>query len=137
MASILLVDSDEVSQRLISLVASQRGYETSAIDEPLACRIYAGATGPCPADCPYRGLMIIGSPLPRMSGLELLRRQGAGGCAGNLQDRAVLLSGSNGERAEAAALGIRAFRRPFVSRDITDWLREREFASGRDSLPAR
>ena len=123
----ILIDNDEATVRLISVVARERGHEVVALAEPSSCPLYVGDACACPRESTCGDLLIVSNHLPMISGLDLIERQLQRGCSGAVRNKAVMSrTWSAEELARAEKLGCKLFRKPFLVREVLDWLEERE-----------
>lgn len=124
---IFLIDDDEPTVRLIALVARDRGHEVYAMSEPAACPLFGCESCQCPRESACGDLLITGNRLAGMSGLDLIERQLRHGCKGAARSKAVLSrTWTDDDLERAERLGCKIFHKPFLVREITDWMDERE-----------
>lgn len=120
----LLIDDDEPSLRLVSLIARERGHEVIVLSNP-----DASLPSPTDSDSPKENAscdLLITGDLPQLSGLDIIERRAKEG-ERSIQGKAVLSRTWTPENlARARRLGCKAFKKPFLVREINDWLEEQE-----------
>ena len=136
---IIVFEDDEPIRILLQAAIARLGHEVLAFSDPLACPLYTQDACTCTQEHPCGDLLITDNQMPRMTGLEFIRRQAERGCKGVAANKAVLSGNwSEVQRREAAELGCRIVRKPFDLGELSDWIKEREavIASGRQVVPA-
>jgi CheY-like chemotaxis protein len=121
----IVFNPDPGIRDLFQLLLELEGFQVNVFPEPDACLLYFGSREACRVGPPFADLMVIGYRLPRMSGLDFVRRQWDLGCRRLVPHRAVISAvWSQEDLAEAERLGCRAIPKPFSSREICLWFRE-------------
>ncbi len=71
--------------------------------------------------------MITDNRMPKMSGLDLIKKQAAYGCKGEVQNKLVLTSvNSKKESQMAKGIGCKILKKPFKLAEIQHWIAECE-----------
>jgi hypothetical protein len=123
----ILIDNDEATVRLISVVAREREHEILALDEPFSCPLYSDDACSCPQETACGDILIVSNHLPAISGLDLIERQLRRGCRGSVQNKAVMSrTWTPEDLARAEKIGCKVFKKPFLAREVIGWLEERE-----------
>ena len=136
---IIVFEDDEPIRVLLHAAISRLGHEVLVFSDPLACPLYLNDDCDCPQEHPCGDLLITDNQMPRMTGLEFIRRQVERGCKGVAANKAVLsATWTEAQRQEAAELGCRIVKKPFDLSALTEWIREREavIAQIRQVVPA-
>ena len=135
---IIVLEDDESSRRLLSMLLQVRGYEVISAAAPNSCPLYADLNAPCPHEYPCGDFLLTDNRMPRMTGLELIARQEQRGCKGIVRNKAVI-SGTweTHELETAEQLGCKTFSKPYRLVDILNWLNEREKTLAPDRKLAR
>ena len=129
----IIFDEVEALRDLLQIALSERGYEVLSFADPSVCPLYTREADSCPQQFPCCDLLITDKHLAKMSGLELIRRQQAGGCKGMPENMAVMSDSWTPEELEQARqLRCHVFRKPFRLKDVAQWLDERSRAIDRE-----
>jgi len=122
---IIVLEDDEGSRKLLSLLLQQRGYEVVSASEPLGCPLYSDLDSACRHQFACGDFLLTDNRMPRMTGLQFIARQNERGCKGVVHNKAVI-SGTWGEDelATAEKLGCQIFTKPYRLADIFSWLNE-------------
>ena len=124
---IIIFEDDQIARELLVLAISRLGHEVLAFADPLACPLYTLDDCSCSQQHPCGDLLISDNRMPRMTGLEFIRRQSEQGCKGVAANK-VLFSGSwtEAQRLEAQRFGCKILGKPFSLEELLAWIRERE-----------
>jgi len=124
---IIVLEDDEGSRKLLSMLLQNRGYEVVSATEPVLCPLYTDLHANCTHEFACGDFLLTDNRMPRMTGLEFVARQQERGCKGVVHNKAVI-SGtwSDKELETAAQLGCKVFTKPYQLVDILKWLDERE-----------
>lgn len=124
---IIIFEDDPLSRELLLRSIGQLGHEVLAFPDPLACPLYTRDDCSCSQQHPCGDLLISDNRMPRMTGLEFVRRQAEQGCKGAAVNKA-LISGAwtDAQRLEAQRLGCKILGKPFSPTELLAWIRERE-----------
>lgn len=123
----IIVFQDDTDIRELLVEALQDlGHEVLAFRDPLACPLYWRDDCRCGQEAPCGDLLICDNRLPRLTGLEFIRRQVERGCRGVAANKA-LLSGAwtDAQRAEARRFGCQVFAKPLALELLLNWVAER------------
>jgi CheY-like chemotaxis protein len=124
---IFVIEDDESSRRLLTLVLESRGYEVLSAAEPGLCPIYTDPNARCTHEFACGDFLLTDNRMPRMTGLEFVARQSERGCKGVVHNKAVFSGTWNAEEKETALrLGCKTFTKPYDTGAIFHWLQERE-----------
>jgi len=99
-----------------------RGYDVLALNEPIsACPFDHHKTSQCLSPC--ADVIITDFQMPRMNGIELLRRQSLRGCVMDNRNKAMI-SGymDSARREELEMMKYTFFPKPFPIQRLNDWL---------------
>ncbi|AMV72815.1 hypothetical protein JCM30471_13300 [Desulfuromonas carbonis] len=124
---IIIFEDDPLARELLLRSIEQLGHEVLAFPDPLACPLYSRDDCSCSQQYPCGDLLISDNRMPRMTGLEFIRRQAEQGCKGAAVNKA-LISGAwtDAQRLEAQRLGCRIFDKPLALDELLTWIGERE-----------
>ncbi len=125
---IVIFEDDPGLRRLLTVIFDQEGHEVLSFPNPGgACPIYHDEKGQCPQDYACGDILITDNRMPRMTGLEFIRRQVEKGCKGAILNKAVMSASWCHEDIRAAEnLGCRILYKPFRLDDLKNWVRERQ-----------
>lgn len=125
---IIVVDPDESTQKLLTILLSRMGHELYATAELTSCPIYSGEDHQCSNASPCGDILILNNRMSRMSGLKLIEDQMTSGCKGASRNKLVLTSSVNSteEIEYAKQLGCKILSIPFHIDDIRNWVSEIE-----------
>ena len=125
---IIVLDMDESTRHLISIIAQKKGHEVIALSEPVVCPLYSDLECCCSQDHACGDLMIIENRMAKMSGLSLIKKQLEGGCKGASQNKLVISSSvrKDEEVSFAKELGCKILMKPFRVSEISKWIDECE-----------
>ena len=124
---VIVFEDDEPIRELLRAAIARLGHEVLTFSDPLACPLYLGEECNCPQDHPCGDLLITDNRMPRMTGLEFIRRQSERGCKGVAANKAVLsATWTDPQLREASHLGCKILKKPFPLGILVDWIRERE-----------
>ncbi len=101
------------------------GYDVHAFSEPLYCPIYHVGECECNNHTLCADIIITDINMPRISGLEFLKKKKENGCKA---PHVAIMSATwtNEEQQEALASGYKIFEKPFELLEIKKWLDECE-----------
>ena len=107
------------------LAGSESGHDVSGFHDPIICPLYDDPACNCPREFPCADVLITDNAMPRMTGLEFIKRQALRGCKGVMKHKAVM-SGSwtNEELRESEKLGCKVFWKPVNLPEFLHWLGE-------------
>ncbi len=121
---IIVLDMDESTRTLLTILAEKKGHEVIALSEPYVCPLYSDLDCCCSQKHACGDLMIISNQMAKMSGLKLIKKQLEGGCKGASQNKLVLSTSVNNDEdySFAKELGCKILRKPFKVSDISAWI---------------
>ena len=123
---IFIFEDDPGLRRLLTFIFDQEGHEVLSFPDPGACPLYHDEKCQCPQDYPCGDILITDNRMPRMTGLEFIRRQVKNGCRGAALNKAVMSARwCHEDIREAEDLGCRILYKPFRVDDLKNWVRER------------
>ncbi len=123
---VIIFEDDKPILRLLETTVGRLGHETLAFADPLACPLYWDDGCRCNQQFPCGDLLITDNRMPRMTGLEFIRRQQERGCKGVASNKAILSGAwTEGQLLEAEALGCKVFSKPLDLKGLSAWVRER------------
>ena len=124
---IIIFEDDASARMLLSRALDRLGHDVLAFADPLACPLYLGDDCSCTQLNPCGDLLITDHRMPRMTGLEFIRRQCERGCKGVAANKAVV-SGSwtEAQLLEARRLGCKVFSKPLSLGELVAWIHDRE-----------
>ncbi len=121
----IVIDDDDACRALVSLLLEQKGYEVLSFSDPTACPVYTDPEAPCPHADACGDFLLTDNHMPNMTGIEFIESQSRRGCKGMVKNKAVLSGSlSLGEVERAERLGCKVFRKPYVLKEVSDWLDE-------------
>jgi len=125
---IIVLDMDESTRDLVTIIAKNKGHEVLALPEPIVCPLYSDLDCCCSQDLACGDLMIISNRMAKMSGLKLIKKQLEGGCKGATQNKLVLSTSIRKSREFSFAneLGCKVIMKPFKVSEISKWIDECE-----------
>jgi CheY-like chemotaxis protein len=124
---IIIFEDDEATRTLLKMVVEKQGHQVLAFPDPTACPLYGNDQCTCQQDLPCGDLLITDNQMPRMTGLEFLRRQQERGCKGAPANKAIAsASWTEAQLVEARRLGCKVFPKPFPLSALSAWIQERE-----------
>ncbi len=123
---IIIFEDDESIRELLTKALGKQGHEVLAFPDPLACPLYVRDDCLCSQDRPCGDLLVTDNRMPRMTGLEFIRRQCERGCKGVAANKAIV-SGSwtEAQLREARRLGCKVFEKPLKLTELDAWIAER------------
>ena len=124
---VIVLEDDDASRKLISLVLQQNGYEVISAPDPTACPLYTHLEERCTKEHPCCDFLLTDNRMPNMTGLEFIEVQSQRGCKAKAENKAVM-SGSwtQEERDKAHQLGCKIFKKPYRMNEILAWLTEQK-----------
>jgi len=124
---IIILEDEEGSRKLLSLLLMRRGYEVVSASEPNLCPLYADLDTFCSHEFPCGDILLTDNRMPRMTGLQFIARQQERGCKGVVHNKAVISGTWRAQELETATrLGCKVFSKPYQIDEIFHWLDERE-----------
>lgn len=125
---IIIVDPDQSTLKLLTIVAELMGHEVVPLSELATCPLYSGEASRCTQHYPCGDLLILSNKMTRMSGLQLVEEQMKGGCKGATKNKLVLSTSANSkeEIQYAEKLGCQILKKPFHLNDIKEWVTDHE-----------
>jgi len=130
---IFVIEDDDHYRKAIKAYIEMLGHEVVDAHDPSGCPVYGELDEQCAHRDPCGDLLLIDQNMPKMTGLEFIRRQGERGCKGMAKCKALMSAAlSNEELAQAEALGCRVFRKPFRLHHLRDWIEEVSAARSRE-----
>jgi len=124
---VIIYDDDVNVLNLLKDFFSDRDYEVLAFDSPTVCAIYDKNLDSCVNSKPCADIIITDYQMPKMTGLELLRKQAQRGCKVDIKNKA-LMSGNLDEENQnkIRELGHAFFSKPFKFPEFTAWVEDCE-----------
>lgn len=123
---IIIFEDDEPTRELLKKVLGRQGDEVLAFPDPLACPLYWRDDCSCLQQNPCGDLLITDNRMPRMTGLEFIRRQCEKGCKGVAANKAIVSGSWTDEQLrEARRLGCKVFEKPLRLAELEAWIRQR------------
>jgi len=119
----LVFDDEEDVRDILTLFLRARGYEVLSFSDPGTFNTRCS----CSEGKPCGDILITDNRMPRLTGLELVRRLLRNGCNGVVRNMAVISGHWTGaDLREAGRLGCKTFHKPFRMEEIYKWLDECE-----------
>lgn len=119
---IFVFDDDPSITRLFDLVLSAKGHSVHTFHDPSFCKVYQDQHQ-CLQDFPCADVIITDIMMPKMNGIELLRRQRDRGCSLPSANKALMSAKIDAEQKEAVKeLGCHFIRKPFRLADVNEWI---------------
>jgi len=123
---VIILEDDESSRALLSLLLEEKGFEVLAFADPTICPIYTDSEQVCSHEDACGDFLLTDNRMPGMSGLDFVGEQARRGCKGIVKNKAVMSATWNDEELERAEkLGCKVFRKPYQVAEIIDWLEQR------------
>lgn len=125
---IIVLDMDESTRDLVTIIAKNKGHEVLALPEPIFCPLYTDLDCCCSQDFACGDLMIISNRMAKMSGLKLIKKHLEGGCKGAAKNKLVISTSTRKSRELSFAneLGCKVIMKPFKILEISKWIDECE-----------
>lgn len=120
----VIVEKDSEARAMINTVVSTLGHEIEEVAGPEFCQTYLQQEHSCISSEPCHDIQILNNLMDdKMTGLEFLNWQKECGCKIN-QGNSAVISGDwpANEVKLADCLGIKAFTKPFLVKEMVDWL---------------
>lgn len=119
----ILFDDEPSVLELLDAVLSRRGYEVMSFSEPVVCSIYENNADTCINEYPCADVIITDFNMPRMTGIQLLKKQMESGCRLSSKNKA-LISACLDEEAQNSIeqLGCSFLSKPFRLSTLSLWL---------------
>ena len=131
---IIVVDDEEVVRDVVENFFTAMGHEVLTAPEPLVCPIYSGGECPCAPGEVCGDVMLTDNRMPRMSGIEFVKRQIDAGCKGVTRNKAVMsASFTDDELEQMRRLECHHFVKPFSLTEMEEWVNK----AGRNIDPNR
>ncbi len=123
---VIIFEDDRPTRDLLKLVVEKQGHQVLAFPEPTACPLYENDRCDCRQEFPCGDLLITDNQMPRMTGLEFIRRQQERGCKGIAANKAIASSSwTETQWQEAISLGCKIFYKPLSLVALSTWIQER------------
>jgi DNA-binding response OmpR family regulator len=124
MKKVVIIEEQEDIRLLLQIYFKRfDSYAVMAAADPSACPVYRHERCQCPKGTPCGDVLIIDNYLPKMTGLEFIRRQAARGCKGAARKKAVMSAGfTAADIVLAMELGCKLFPKPFRLQELAAWI---------------
>jgi len=122
---IFLMEDDPHYRRALKSYLELLGHEVIDSEDPSGCPIYNELAEECQHDFPCGDMLLIDNNMPKMTGLEFLKRQSERGCKGMMKNKALMSAGlSDEERDQAREMGCQVFTKPFRLYRLREWIED-------------
>jgi CheY-like chemotaxis protein len=104
---------------------TRRGYEVLAFNEPCTCPIYEKLAPSCEYVNPCSDITITDFNMPRMNGVELLKKQSQRDCKIDIRNKVIISANIGDENLKVIEkMGCSFMHKPFNLAEFSDWLDE-------------
>ncbi len=119
----LVLDDEENIRFSLATFIEARGHEVVTASEPLSCPLYGEDACSCPSDEQCGDFAIIDQNMPRMTGLEFVRKKLNSGCKAAPENHLLISAHlTDDELAQARKLGIPCMLKPVRLEQVSAWL---------------
>jgi len=120
---VVIMEPDRDDRTMLMKLVGDLGHEVSIASGKEYCRAVQSSSGQCPLSEPCCDLQIINNSQAGESGLELISWQQRHGCMISPENSAVVAEKrSNDLSMKARRLGSRTFFKPFLVKELVDWV---------------
>lgn len=120
---VIVFDDDPFNLESISLLVKRLGHEVLSFTTPVMCPFYSDDFPECTCDSPCADILITDNDMPKMTGLEFIRRQTVMGCKGVAKNKAILSGAWSEEDLRLAdSLGCKILYKPIDPRELVEWI---------------
>ena len=120
----IIIDDEPFIRNMLRDFFLLRGYEVLSYgDAATVCPLRGREDEACPNERPCSDVLLTDFNMPRLSGVELLRRQEAMSCKLDKRNKAIISAYIDDANMQAIeAMGCMFFRKPFTISELTEWL---------------
>jgi len=123
----LVLEDDENTRQLLSLLLTKRGHQVFVFDSPTRCPFLEGSTCSCEKEQPCFDFLISDNLMPGMTGLEFLEIQAQRGCQLDAHHKALMTGYLREQEIQTVArLDCQVFEKPIDWTSFCHWLAEGE-----------
>ena len=122
---VVILEDDQLSNALLSLVMNNKGYEVFTYDTPTICPLQLTPECRCGENERCTDIILSDLNMPGINGLEYFSNQRTKGC--KCQNIALVTDNINIDVAQKATnLSCKLFSKPVDMKEISGWLHEIE-----------
>jgi len=119
----IIFDDEPSVLELLDAVLSRRGYEVMSFSKPVVCPIYENNETTCTNEYPCADVIITDFNMPKMTGIELLKKQMEYGCRLSSKNKALISAYLDDEAQKSIEqLGCSYLSKPFRISTLSLWL---------------
>ena len=124
---IIVVDDHKQTLDMMERWLSRDGNEVIPFNEPMRCPLNAEDTNECFKETKCADIYLTDFEMPKINGLELLKRQAEIGCKLDIRNKAVISGSMDDElKSKVRKMGYRFFDKPIDLSEVKAWLKECE-----------
>jgi len=123
---VLVVDDNADIRNLLETALSGRGHEVTTLADPTEFPFINRETCPCPLGQPCTDVLIADIVMPKIDGIDFLKKLKEAGCHPLNRGTVAIISGylTIHYMNELNKLGIHYFRKPFELEEIQAWVEQ-------------